>query len=158
AVAGWRRHRPRRPRHQSYDLAHQALAQLLLPRICAPPCGNVAAPVSGEHADIVAALAKLRAEQREALILVEAIRFSFGEVARIWREPAGRLRSLVEGARADLARHLERQRGERPNRNGVSLGLLLTAEHHARPKSRVRGRFVAASIRRVRALKPPAPV
>ena len=33
---------------------------------------------SVEHADILAALAMLRAEQREALILVEAIRFSFG--------------------------------------------------------------------------------
>jgi len=37
-------------------------------------------------------------------------------------------RSLVEGARADLARHLdERQQGERPNQNGVPLGFLLTA-------------------------------
>jgi DNA-directed RNA polymerase specialized sigma24 family protein len=62
----------------------------------------------------------LRAEQREALILVEAIRFSFGEAA-------SRFRSLVEGARADLARHLERQQGERPNQKGVPLGFLPTA-------------------------------
>jgi RNA polymerase sigma-70 factor (ECF subfamily) len=72
-------------------------------------------------------LAMLRAEQREALILVEAIRFSFGEAARICRQPPRRFRSLVEGARADLARHLERQQGERPNQNGVPLGFLLTA-------------------------------
>jgi DNA-directed RNA polymerase specialized sigma24 family protein len=75
---------------------------------------------SVEHADILAALAMLRAEQREALILVEATRFSFGEAA-------SRFRSLVEGARADLARHLERQQGERPNQKGVPLGFLPTA-------------------------------
>jgi RNA polymerase sigma-70 factor (ECF subfamily) len=83
--------------------------------------------VSGEHADILAALAKLRAEQREALILVEAIRFSFGEAARICRQPPGRFRSLVEGARAGLARHLERQGSERPNQDSVSLALVLSA-------------------------------
>jgi RNA polymerase sigma-70 factor (ECF subfamily) len=87
-----------------------------------PPRG-----ASVEHADILAALAKLRADQREALILVEAIRFSFGEAARICRKPPGRFRSLIEGARADFARHLERERGERPNREGASLGFLLTA-------------------------------
>jgi RNA polymerase sigma-70 factor (ECF subfamily) len=82
---------------------------------------------SDEHADILAALVKLRAEQREVLVLVEAIRFSFGEAAKICRQPPGRFRSLVEGARADLARHLERQQGERPNQNGVPLGFLPTA-------------------------------
>ena len=87
-----------------------------------PPGG-----VNVEHADILAALAKLRAEQREALILIEAIRFSFGEAARICRQPPGRFRSLVEGARADLARHLERQGSERPNQDSVSVALLLSA-------------------------------
>ena len=72
-------------------------------------------------------LAMLRAEQREALILVEAIRFSFGEAARICRQPPGRFRNLVEGARADLARHLERQRRKTPSRDCASLGFLLTA-------------------------------
>jgi RNA polymerase sigma-70 factor (ECF subfamily) len=91
------------------------------------PCGNAARAASVEHVDILAAFAMLRAEQREALILVEAIRFSFGEAARICRQPPGRFRSLVEGARADLARHLERQRKERPNLDGVSLGQRLTA-------------------------------
>jgi RNA polymerase sigma-70 factor, ECF subfamily len=92
------------------------------PTAVTPPGG-----ASVEHADILAALAKLRAEQREALILVEAIRFSFGEAARICRQPPGRFRSLVEGARADLARHLEGQHREKPNQNGVPLGFLLTA-------------------------------
>jgi len=87
-----------------------------------PPGG-----ASVEHADILGELATLRAEQREALILVEAIRFSFGEAARICRQPPGRFRSLVEGARADLARHLEGQHREKPNQNGVPLGFLLTA-------------------------------
>ena len=82
---------------------------------------------SVEHADILAALAKLGAEQREALILVEAIRFSFGEAARVCRQPPGRFRNLVEGARADLARHLERQRRKTPSRDCASLGFLLTA-------------------------------
>ena len=72
---------------------------------------------SVEHTDILAALAMLRAEQREALILVEAIRFWFGEAA-------SRFRSLVEGARVELARHLKRQQGK--NQNGVPLGFLLT--------------------------------
>jgi len=75
---------------------------------------------SVEHADILAALAKLGAEQREALILVEAIRFSFGEAARVCRQPPGRFRNLVEGARADLARHLERQRRKTPSRDCAS--------------------------------------
>jgi RNA polymerase sigma-70 factor (ECF subfamily) len=83
-------------------------------------------PTSGEQAEILTALAKLRAEQREALVLVDAIRFSFGEAARICRKPPGRFRTLIEGARADLARHLERQR-ERSHQGAVSLGFLLTA-------------------------------
>jgi RNA polymerase sigma-70 factor, ECF subfamily len=90
--------------------------------VVTPPLG-----ASSEHDDILAALAKLRAEQREALILVEAIRFSFGEAARICRRPPGRFRNLVEGARADLAGHRERQRRERPSHDGASLGFLLTA-------------------------------
>jgi RNA polymerase sigma-70 factor, ECF subfamily len=82
---------------------------------------------SGEQADILAALAKLRAEQREALVLVDAIRFSLGEAGRICRQPPGRFRTLIEGARADFARHLERQRSERLNQDNVSLSFLLTA-------------------------------
>ena len=82
-----------------------------------PPEGT-----SHEHADMLAALAKLRAEQREALILVEAIGFSFGEAARICRQPSGRFRSLVEGARTDLARHLERQHREKPNQKAFRSG------------------------------------
>jgi RNA polymerase sigma-70 factor (ECF subfamily) len=91
------------------------------PAVTAPGGASV------EHADILAALAKLRAEQREALILIEAIRFSFGEAARICRQPPGRFRSLVEGARANLARHLERQHREKSNQNDVPLGFLLIA-------------------------------
>jgi RNA polymerase sigma-70 factor, ECF subfamily len=62
--------------------------------------------MSRDQPDILAALAKLRAEQREALVLVEAIRFSFGEAARICRQPPGRFRALIESAQADLVRHL----------------------------------------------------
>jgi RNA polymerase sigma-70 factor (ECF subfamily) len=87
-----------------------------------PPGG-----ASVERSDILATLAKLRAEQREALILVEAIRLSFGEAARICGQPPGRFRNLVEGARADLASHLERQRREGPKHDRVSLGLVLTS-------------------------------
>jgi hypothetical protein len=49
---------------------------------------------SVEHADILAALAMLRAEQREALILVEAIRFfvrrSGKQVQELGRRREGR--------------------------------------------------------------------
>jgi RNA polymerase sigma-70 factor (ECF subfamily) len=81
---------------------------------------------SGDQADILTALAKLRAEQREALILVDAIRISLGEAGRICRQPPVRFRALLEGARADLARHLERQGSERPNQDNVSLNFLMT--------------------------------
>jgi RNA polymerase sigma-70 factor (ECF subfamily) len=74
-----------------------------------------------DHGDILAALGKLRAEQREALVLVEAIRFSFGEAARMCKQPPGRFRTLVEGARADLVRHLAKQRSERLKQDAVSL-------------------------------------
>jgi RNA polymerase sigma-70 factor, ECF subfamily len=93
------------------------------PRPAVMPPGGA----SVERSDILATLAKLRAEQREALILVEAIRLSFGEAARICRQPPGRFRNLVEGARADLASHLERQRREGPKHDRVSLGLVLTS-------------------------------
>jgi DNA-directed RNA polymerase specialized sigma24 family protein len=59
-----------------------------------------------EYDDVLAALAELRAQQREALVLVEGIKFSSGEAARICRQPPGRFTTLLEGARADLARHL----------------------------------------------------
>jgi RNA polymerase sigma-70 factor, ECF subfamily len=78
-----------------------------------------------DHGDILAALGKLRAEQREALVLVEAIRFSFGEAARICKQPPGRFRTLVEGARADLARHLARQRSEGLKQDAVPLAPLV---------------------------------
>jgi RNA polymerase sigma-70 factor (ECF subfamily) len=76
---------------------------------------------SGVQADILAALARLRAEQREALVLVDAIRISLGEAGRICRQPPVRFSALLEAARADLARHLERQGSERLNRDNVSL-------------------------------------
>jgi len=78
---------------------------------------------SHEHADIVAALAKLREEQREALVLVEALRFSSGQAARVCKLPPGRFRTLIGGARADLGHHLQKQRSERPL-DSVSLALL----------------------------------
>jgi RNA polymerase sigma-70 factor, ECF subfamily len=84
-----------------------------------------------DHGDILAALGKLRAEQREALVLVEAIRFSFGEAARVCKQPPGRFRSLVEGARTDLARHLARQRSEGPKQDAVPLALLVPAQELA---------------------------
>jgi RNA polymerase sigma-70 factor (ECF subfamily) len=84
-----------------------------------------------EHGDILAALAKLRAQQREALVLVEAIRLSFDEAARVCRQPPGRFRTLLEGARADLARHLAKQRSEKPKQESVSLALLVPAPEWA---------------------------
>jgi RNA polymerase sigma-70 factor (ECF subfamily) len=84
-----------------------------------------------EHSDILAALAKLRAQQREALVLVEAIRFSFGEAARICRQPPGRFRTLLEGARADLARHLATQRSEKLKQDSVSLALFVPIQEWA---------------------------
>jgi RNA polymerase sigma-70 factor (ECF subfamily) len=81
-----------------------------------------------DHGDILAALGKLRAEQREALVLVDAIRFSFGEAARICKQPPGRFRTLLEGARADLARHLAGQRSERLKQDAVPLALLVPVQ------------------------------
>jgi RNA polymerase sigma-70 factor, ECF subfamily len=81
--------------------------------------------LGGDHVDTLAALGKLRAEQREALVLVEAIRFSFGEAARICKQPPGRFRTLVEGARADLARHLARRRSEGLKQDAVPLAPLV---------------------------------
>jgi RNA polymerase sigma-70 factor (ECF subfamily) len=59
-----------------------------------------------QHHDILAALAKLAPEQREALVLTEAAGFSFAEAARICRRPPGRFKDLVETAEANLARLL----------------------------------------------------
>src|SRR4029079_10828821 len=87
---------------------------------------------SGDQADILTALAKLRAEPREAPILVDAIRISLREPGRICRQPPVRFRALLEGARADLARHLERQGSERPNQDNVSLNFLITVEYPVR--------------------------
>lgn len=80
-----------------------------------------------EQADILSALAKLRPEQREALVLVEAIRFSLGEAGRICRQPPGRFRALLEGARTDLARHLEGRRSQRSNQDGVTFPFVVPA-------------------------------
>ncbi len=80
-----------------------------------------------EQADILSALAKLRPEQREALVLVEAIRFSLGEAGRICRQPPGRFRALLEGARADLASQLEGQRSQRSNQEDLTFPFLVQA-------------------------------
>jgi RNA polymerase sigma-70 factor (ECF subfamily) len=66
-----------------------------------------------QHHDILAALAKLAPEQREALVLTEAAGFSFAEAARICRRPPGRFKDLVETAEANLARLLA-MRGSGP--------------------------------------------
>jgi hypothetical protein len=84
---------------------------------------------SVEHADILAALAMLRAEQREALILVEAIRFSFGEAAAgsgAWSKARGPTSPVI------LRDSKERGLTRRAFRSGFS-----------RPPSLMRGRNLA---------------
>ena len=81
-----------------------------------------------EHGEVLTALAKVRAQQREALVLVEAIKFSSGEAARICRQPPGRFTTLLEGARADLARHLAKQGSGGPSQDSVSLALLVPVQ------------------------------
>jgi RNA polymerase sigma-70 factor (ECF subfamily) len=79
---------------------------------------------SSQHHDILAGLAKLAPEQREALVLTEAAGFSFTEAARICRRPPGRFKDLVETAEANLARLLG-DAGFRPlKQTTISLALL----------------------------------
>jgi RNA polymerase sigma-70 factor (ECF subfamily) len=82
---------------------------------------------SGEHGDTLAALAKLPAEQREALVLIEAAGLSMGDAARICRRPPGRFKALVESARTNLARLLARQGSERLQQTAISFVLLTSA-------------------------------
>jgi len=86
---------------------------------------------SGEHGDTLAAFAKMPADQREALVLIEAAGFSMAAAARICRHPPGRFKALVASARANLARHLARQRSERLQQKAISLVLLTSAERAA---------------------------
>jgi RNA polymerase sigma-70 factor (ECF subfamily) len=59
-----------------------------------------------EYADLRAALAKLRAEEREVLMLVGASGFSYGEAARICGCAEGTVKSRVHRGRARLAEML----------------------------------------------------
>ena len=59
-----------------------------------------------EHNDLLAGLAILAVEQREALVLIEAARLSYKEAARICRRPPLSFRKFVEQARTNLARVL----------------------------------------------------
>jgi RNA polymerase sigma-70 factor (ECF subfamily) len=56
-----------------------------------------------EYVDLRAALAKLRAEERDVLMLVGASGFSYGEAAKICGCPEGTVKSRVHRARARLA-------------------------------------------------------
>jgi len=62
------------------------------------------------HDEILAALAKLVPEQREALVLIEAVDLSFDEAARICRKSHERFKALMMSAQANLTFHLAEQR------------------------------------------------
>jgi len=68
--------------------------------------------------DMWAALAKVRLEHREALLLVAAEGMSYDEAAQVCGVPAGTVKSRVHRARMDLARllKLEGQDELRPDR------------------------------------------
>ena len=65
-----------------------------------------------KNGDVLIALAALTAEEREALVLVEAAGCSLREAARICRYPPARFKKLLTGARASLARVLAKQKSE----------------------------------------------
>ncbi len=83
-----------------------------------------------EHAEIIEALGKLPAEQREALVLVEAAGFSFGEAGRICRCPRVRFRNLVTSALRTLESLLSQRRSEK--RAAIRLVFLASADHRFR--------------------------
>jgi len=64
------------------------------------------------HGDVLAAFASLSAEQREALILIEAAGLSYKAAARICRKPFLTFKKFVARARADLALSLAADAGE----------------------------------------------
>jgi RNA polymerase sigma-70 factor (ECF subfamily) len=59
-----------------------------------------------EYSELCAALAKLDAKPREALMLVAASGFSYGEAASLCGCPVGTVKSRVNRARSELARML----------------------------------------------------
>jgi RNA polymerase sigma-70 factor, ECF subfamily len=59
-----------------------------------------------EYSELCAALAKLDAKPREALMLVAASGFSYGEAASLCGCPVGTVKSRVNRARTELARML----------------------------------------------------
>ena len=83
-----------------------------------------------EHAEIVTALGKLPADQREALVLVEAAGFSFTEAGHICRCPRVRFRNLVTSAQQTLGSLLSKRRSEK--RAAIRLVFLASADHRFR--------------------------
>ena len=83
-----------------------------------------------EHAEIVTALGKLPADQREALVLVEAAGFSFTEAGHICRCPRVRFRNLVTSAQQTLGSLLSKRRSAKRAAN--RLVLLASADHRFR--------------------------
>jgi RNA polymerase sigma-70 factor, ECF subfamily len=75
------------------------------------------------HEDLLAALAKVPAEQREALILVGAQGITYEEAAEICRVPIGTIKSRVNRGRARLAALLSVEDGDYAG-NGVSLAAI----------------------------------
>jgi hypothetical protein len=59
-------------------------------------------------------------EQREVLVLMEAVGLSFGEARRISRKPPGRFKCLFASARANLAFDLAKQRSEADARRDLT--------------------------------------
>ena len=64
------------------------------------------------HGELLAAFASLSVEQREALILIEAVGLSYKAAARICRKPFLTFKKFVAQARADLALSLVSDAGE----------------------------------------------
>ncbi|HEX6681194.1 MAG TPA: SigE family RNA polymerase sigma factor [Candidatus Limnocylindrales bacterium] len=123
-------------RRVAINLAHSRWRRLRVAAVHAMR-GRVetARPADAEHVAVVAALRKLPADQREAIVLHHMMDLPVAEVARMLRVPAGTVKSWLHRGRDTLAFELDvdavvrRGRRRRLARNAVSavvLVLLLT--------------------------------
>jgi RNA polymerase sigma-70 factor (ECF subfamily) len=101
------------------NLATSRWRRAALERSRTPAEPGMAAAPSAEHLDIVAALGKLPASQRQALILHDVVGFSAEEIADELRVPAGTVRSWLSRGRHAMAESLadrlpDSRKGDRP--------------------------------------------
>jgi RNA polymerase sigma-70 factor (ECF subfamily) len=75
-------------------------------QVAVEPDALLADSLSQRHAGLLAAIATLTAEQREALILTDAAGLSYAAAARICRKPFLTFKKFVARARADFAQSL----------------------------------------------------